>query len=159
MSDNVNKKWKSFIAWLDTPPLLRGSVATEEDWAAANGTTARTLRRWKQDPAFLAYRASLGANAPAVDAPTVGGSDEDAYDAIKAKLVEGARSGNPKALELYFKTYGKPFVEEEAASRSMDLASADLPELVAAAVASLAPEELERALRDLGWTVERPEGA
>jgi hypothetical protein len=95
-----------------------------------------------------------------VSAPTVvddDGSDEASYRVVKAKLVEGARSGNPKALELYFKTYGKPFVEDEVAARSLDLENMELPGLVARAVASLAPDELESHLRQLGWTVGRPD--
>jgi hypothetical protein len=86
------------------------------------------------------------------------GSDEASYRVVKAKLVEGARSGNAKALELYFKTYGKPFVEEEVAARTLDLENLELPGLVARAVAAVAPEELEAALTGLGWKVERPGG-
>jgi hypothetical protein len=162
LSEKLNPKWKPFIEWLNTPELYRGAVTTEEEWGAANGVTSRTMRRWKGEPAFIALRESLSASMVDTSTPMVGdapaGSDKESYDAIKAKLVEGARSGNPKSLDLYFRTYGKPFVEEEVAARSLDLSAADLPELVAYAVASLAPEELEEALAKAGWHVERPAG-
>ena len=41
-------------------------------------------------------------------------------------------------------------------ARTLDLENLDLPDLIGRAVASLAPEELEATLRDLGWTVSRP---
>ncbi len=159
MSGKENPKWKAFIAWLNTPEHLRGSIATEEEWGAANGVTTRTMRRWKQEPAFIELRDSMVDEAVAqVDVASSGGSDEDTYRAVKARLVEGARSGNVKSLELYFKTYGKPFVDDEVAARSVDLSSVELPVLVGRAVLALAPEELERVLRDAGWVVERPAG-
>jgi len=153
MSEKTNAKWKAFALWLDSPESTR-AISTEEDWAASNGVTARTLRRWKQEPEFVALRASLG-GAPTVE---VGddGSDEASYRAVKAQLVAGARGGNAKALELYFKTYGKPFVEEEVAARTLDLENVELPGLVARAVAALSADELESALTTLGWRVERP---
>jgi hypothetical protein len=58
-------------------------------------------------------------------------------------------------LELYFKTYGKPFVEEEAASRVSDVAAADLEKLVLEAVVALGEPVVADALRSLGWTVEK----
>lgn len=156
MSEKIHPKWKAFALWLDSPEATR-AISSEESWASANGTTARTLRRWKQDPAFMAYRASLG-GPPAEEGVVDDGSDEASYRAVKAQLVAGARSGNAKALELYFKTYGKPFVEEEVAARTLDVENLELPGLVARTVASLAPEELEDALTGLGWKVERPKG-
>lgn len=156
MSEKIHPKWKAFALWLDSPEATR-AISSEESWAAANGTTARTLRRWKQDPAFIAYRASLG-GPTAAEGVTDDGSDEASYRAVKAQLVAGARSGNAKALELYFKTYGKPFVEEEVAARTLDVENLELPGLVARTVAALAPEELEDALTGLGWKVERPRG-
>lgn len=157
MSEKIHPKWKAFALWLDSPEATR-AISSEQDWASANGTTARTMRRWKQDPDFTAFRASLG-GAPIVEVDvTDDGSDEASYRAVKAQLVSGARSGNAKALDLYFKTYGKPFVEEEVAARTLDVENMELPGLVARAVAALSPEELEDALTGLGWKVERPRG-
>lgn len=155
MSEKMNPKKRAFAQWLASPEGTR-AIATEEDWAAANGTTARTLRRWKQEPEFVALRASFG-GAPTVEAHVEDdGSDEASYRAVKAQLVAGARGGNAKALELYFKTYGKPFVEEEVAARTLDLENLELPSLVARAAAALAADELESALTAMGWRVERP---
>lgn len=157
MSGKIEAKRKAFAAWLDSPEHTR-AIATEDEWAAANGTTSRTLRRWKQDPAFAALRTTFNASTVETSPTEDDGSDEASYRAVKAQLVTGARSGNPKALELYFKTYGKPFVEEEVAARTLDLENVELPGLVARAAAALAPDELEAALTALGWRVERPAG-
>ena len=158
MSGKDNSKWKAFIAWLNTPELVR-TIASEEEWGEANGVSTRTLRRWKQDPAFIELRDQMVDEAVSqVDVSSSGGSDEDTYRAVKARLVEGARSGNVKSLELYFKTYGKPFVDDEVAARSVDLSSVELPVLVGRAVLALAPEEFERVLVDAGWVVQRPSG-
>lgn len=154
MSEKINPKKRAFALWLSSPEGTR-AIATEEEWAAANGVNTRTLRRWKQEPEFAALRASLG-GAPTVEVEVDDGSDEASYRAVKAQLVAGARSGNAKALELYFKTYGKPFVEEEVAARTLDLENLELPSLVARAVAALSADELESALTSLGWRVERP---
>ena len=155
MSEKINPKKRAFAAWLASPEGTR-AVATEEDWAAANGVNTRTLRRWKQEPEFSGLRASLG-GAPTVEADVQDdGSDEASYRAVKAQLVSGARGGNAKALDLYFKTYGKPFVEEEVAARTLDVENLELPSLVARAVAALSADELESALTALGWRVERP---
>ena len=153
MTTKIHPLWKSFALWLNTPSSLR-SIATETEWARINKTSTRTLHRWKQDPMFVEYRAAQVAQ-PVAD--TVDDySDEASYKAVKLQLVAGARSGNAKSLDLYFKTYGKPYVEEEVAARTLDLENLDLPDLIGRAVASLAPEELEATLRDLGWTVSRP---
>lgn len=157
MSSKTEDLRRAFAAWLDTPENLR-SVTSEEAWAAANNVTSRTLRRWKQDPAFAALRVKSDASTVETSPLEDDGSDEASYRVVKARLVEGARSGNAKSLELYFKTYGKPFVEEEVAARTLDLENVELPGLVARAAAALAPEELEAALVGLGWKVERPAG-
>jgi hypothetical protein len=159
MAEKDNPKWRAYITWLNTPEHLRGTVVSEEDWAAANGTSTRTTRRWKQDPAFVDLRDELTDEAvSALDVSPVEAGEEATYRAVKAKLVEGARGGNVKSLELYFRTYGKPFVEEEAAARSVDLSNMELPALVARAVAALAPDDLEQVLVSAGWTVQRPAG-
>jgi len=75
---------------------------------------------------------------------------------VKTRLVEQAKEGNAKAVELYFRTYGKPFVEEEVASRQSDFANMDLDVLVAEALASVGDELVAAALRERGWTVAGP---
>lgn len=155
--------WEEFVVWLATPAHERGSVSTEEEWATAHDTTTRTLRRWKQDPKFVEMQEAYGKrlearrasenSAPAADGPE---GDEGSYLKVKAKLIEGAASGNPKYMDLYFKTYGKPFVEEEAAARTTDLVSMDIEELIVSTVVALGDEVLAGQLRRLGWVAVPP---
>lgn len=151
MTTNVNPKWKLYAQWLDTPTSSR-VPATDSEWGDAHGVAARTLRRWKQDPIFVAMRTAVTVSEPVED----DGSDEASYRAVKAQLVTGARGGNAKALELYFKTYGKPYVEEEVAARTLDLENLELPGLVIRALVALAPDELKKELESMGWSVSRP---
>ena len=156
----VNEQWDAFILWSLKPASERGGIDTETAWAAKNGVTTRTLRRWKALPEFIERKAELEANGPA-EAPTAPPTalpegDEGDYRIVKAALVEGAKSGNPKYLDLYFKTYGKPFVEEEAASRSLDLAGMDLDDLVSQALVAVGPEIVAEKLRAMGWQCEAP---
>ena len=160
MSKKLNPLWDEFIVWSLTPEVERGSVSTEAEWARVKGMTDRTLRRWKDQPDFIARRDEL-ANVTRVTrvADVVEGevttADEGDYQVVKATLLEGAKTGNPKFLELYFKTYGKPFVEEEAAARSASLAGEDLSVLTAEALVLLGEDVVADALRAQGWTVER----
>jgi hypothetical protein len=154
-----NPLWDEFILWSLLPDVEKGEWATENDWAVGHGTTARTLRRWKQQPEFVARRDELSKVAEVtriadVEASDLSG-DEGDYRVVKSTLVAGAKSGNPKYLELYFKTYGKPFVEEEAASRVADMADADLDDLVLEALFALGESVVVDALRNRGWTVEK----
>lgn len=161
-----NTLWHDFAVWLETPPSRRGSVTSEAKWAEKNGVATRTLRRWKQDPEFVmvweATKARLAEEVPEVPEASVlevdGLSDESSYLMVKSKLIEGAASGNPKYMDLYFKTYGKPFVEEEAAARSADLASFEFEDLVLDAVTTLGRDALAVGLRKRGWVVTPPEG-
>lgn len=165
MSASLEIRWNQYIDWMLTPEHLRGPVTTDSAWAASNGVADRTLRRWKTLPEFQALldRRQAAMEARIDVASVTSGSeaagdvdgDEADYRVVKSVLVEGAKSGNPKSLELYLKTYGKPFVEEEAASRTADLASLDLEDLVSRALEALAPEALVQRLRDSGWIVER----
>lgn len=154
-----NPLWDEFILWSLTPDVDKGEWASENDWAVGHGTTARTLRRWKQNPEFVARREELERVSEVtriadVDAADLTG-DEGDYRVVKSTLVAGAKSGNPKYLELYFKTYGKPFVEEEAASRVSDMATEDLDALVLEAVFALGEDVVVEALRARGWTIAR----
>lgn len=156
---NRNPLWDEFILWLLLPDVEKGEWASENDWAAGHGTTARTLRRWKQHPDFVARQTELSKVAEVsriadVEAADLSG-DEGDYRVVKSTLVAGAKSGNPKYLELYFKTYGKPFVEEEAASRVADMANADIEDLVLETVLALGETVVVDCLRERGWTVER----
>ena len=154
-------KWEEFAVWLETPPNRRGPVTSEAKWGEKHGVASRTLRRWKQDPEFDQVRRAVRVDAEPDGVPTVvdseGMSDESSYLLVKSKLIEGAASGNPKYMDLYFKTYGKPFVEEEAAARSADLASFEFEGLVLDALDTLGREAVVAGLSKRGWSVVPPE--
>jgi hypothetical protein len=157
----VNPLWDEFIVWLQTPALDR-EHATQAAWAAAHGLSDRAVRKWKSQPAFIARQEDMAARfsgvaREVVEAELSGGGDETDYQLVKSKLVEQAKQGNAKAVELYFRTYGKPFVEEEAASRQSDFANSDLDVLVAQALTAVGADLVAAALREQGWTVLGPE--
>lgn len=158
MSKNQAELWDAYILWSLKSPQERGSINSETAWAAKYGVSTRTLRRWKTLPEFQERKQILEASKvvakPEPDEPL--GADESDYQIVKAALVEGAKNGNPKYLDLYFKTYGKPFVEEEAASRSSDLTGLDIEDLVAKALVAVGPELVAEQLRALGWSCEGP---
>jgi hypothetical protein len=160
-ASKTNPLWDKFILWSLTPESKRGSVTSEAAWAREHDVSDRTLRRWKEHPEFAARRVALAADVSGevavevVDVGEVSSVDEGDYRVVKQKLIEGAKSGNAKALDLYFRTYGKPFVEEEVASRSASLADADLEVLVAESILVLGEELLADRLRAAGWTVSR----
>jgi hypothetical protein len=157
MSNNSKAIWDEFILWSQKSLSERGKVDTEVAWAEAHSLTTRTLRRWKTLPEFEARRLELVGSVVepkslAADTGTgVAASDEADYFVVKAALLEGAKNGNPKYLDLYFKTYGKPFVEEEAASRASDLSVVELEELVLRAVEAVGVEMVVKHLEGLGW--------
>lgn len=162
MSMKTSELWNSFAVWYFTPDDKRGEITSEVAWAKANGVTDRTVRRWKADERFQAVLAlhnpSPGVEAVRNDFKAVSeedevGGDEGDYRLVKATLIEGAKTGNAKYIDLYFKTYGKPFVEEEVAARSADLSSKDLEELVAEALVILGEEALVSFLRSKGWVI------
>jgi len=149
-----NPLWGEYLAWMNTPVEER-VPSTEAEWAAAHDVSDRTVRRWRTNPRFLEF-AERGPTAdvrPAAD--VVVGGDAANYQQVKSQLVEAAMKGNPKALELYFRTYGKEFVAEEAAARTLDLANVDLEDLVFKTVTALGEDVVAEKLRGLGWKVER----
>jgi len=155
-----NPLWDEYILWSLTPEVERGSVVTDVEWARTKNLTDRTLRRWKDNPKFVVRREEI-ANVTKVTRVvdvidgTIASADEGDYQVVKATLLEGAKTGNPKFLELYFKTYGKPFVEEETAARTTTLAGEDLSVLVSETLVLLGETVVVEALRKAGWTVER----
>jgi hypothetical protein len=154
MAHSNRELQNKFIDWLRTPPAGRGDIASEAEWGRRHGVTDRTLRRWKSAPGFEERLNSTPDPEPTEDVPPAG--DQADYQVVKTALVDGAKAGNPKYLELYFRTYGKPFVEEEVASRSTDLSGIDIDELVARTVAALDPNALAKHLQSIGWRVEKP---
>lgn len=165
MFEPVNERWAEFIRWKLAPDSKKGSITSEAAWARAHKINERTVRRWKTLPEFQAlYKAiESGVVEPSPHTTTVTddtpqAGDEADYRVVKTALVEGAKGGNPKYLELYFRTYGKPFVDEEVAARSTDLAGMDLDDLVSRSVAAVDWDTLVRVLGSMGWSVVRSSG-
>ena len=176
----MDARWEAFANWLAMDESMRKRLnlpLNQTEYALANKMSDRQLRRWKTDPVFKALvDKKLGISAPPTPSATVGArsveaaplpsdeepeqsTPEDEYLAIKSALVKGALTGDPKYLDLYFKTYGKEFVAEEAAARTSDLAGLDLADLILEAAASLDRDRLAAYLVDQGYEVRPPEGA
>ena len=159
---DINPKWDEYILWLATPEHERGLVATEEAWAKANGfADARTMRRWRKNPSFLERQQKLlegivtKQGAVKVYDTTQGeiDADERDYKVVKQKLVESAKSGNLKAQEMFLKTYGKSWIDEEQASRSSDFTNLELSELISKALTVLDEDIIIKSLQDKGYKV------
>ena len=159
---DINPKWDEYILWLATPEHERGLVATEEAWAKANGfADARTMRRWRKNPSFLERQQKLlegivtkqGAVKVYDTAQGEIDADERDYKVVKQKLVESAKSGNLKAQEMFLKTYGKSWIDEEQASRSSDFTNLELSELISKALTVLDEDIIIKSLQDKGYKV------
>jgi hypothetical protein len=153
----VNPLWDEYIMWSLSSDVDKGICATETDWALAHNTTTRTLRRWKLLPTFVARKEELEkvvsvSRVADMDLSDLTG-DEGDYRIVKSTLIQGAKTGNPKFLELYFKTYGKEFVEEEVASRVSDIAAIDLDKLILESILAIGESVVVDSLRSLGWQV------
>lgn len=156
MAKSTTDLKKQFLVWSLKTPSERGAIDTETAWAEKYGVTTRTLRRWKSLPEFQEQLGEIKEARNVTSVTDAVSPDEGDYQIVKAALVEGAKEGNPKYLELYFKTYGKPFVEEEAASRTTDISGLDLEDLVSRAMVAVDPGLVAGHLRSLGWTCEAP---
>lgn len=167
----MNEQWEDFANWLvldkDTRERLNLPKSISE-YSIAHKINDRTLRRWKTDPVFQALvekKQAKANNKQGITAISANGTPaelevdpetpEDEYQVIKATLVKGAISGDPKYLDLYFKTYGKEFVAEEAAARTSDLASLDITDLVLEAAMAVDAETVIAYLESIGYRVER----
>jgi hypothetical protein len=179
----ITPQWEAFANWLAMDEQTRTRLnlpQNQTQYAFANKISDRQLRRWKTDPLFQALLEKKGArskpspvvSSPASSAVAESGSalvdvvepeqseaaPEDEYIAIKSALVKGAMTGDPKYLDLYFKTYGKEFVAEEAAARTSDLAGLDLGDLILEAASSLDVARVADYLRSQGYDVREPKG-
>jgi hypothetical protein len=165
---SVRPEWNDYANWLLLTPAERknlGLPASETAYANAKGISDRQLRRWKQDPIFQGLLeklktkqaekisvSNMSNNSIDTDEEVLA-SSEDEYQIIKSTLIKGAMSGDSKYLDLYFRTYGKDFVAEEAAARSSDLASMDFDTLVLETMASLDIGSVIQYLQSNGYIV------
>ena len=165
---NVNPQWEQFANWLVTTPDQRkrlGLPLNQVQYANDKEISDRQLRRWKENPVFKALLAtkqetenplpSLTPETPDQqgneDQPA---SSEEEYLLIKAKMVQGALTGDPKYLDLYFKAYGKEFIAEEVAAITSDLAGLDMIDLIKESISLLGLDLIIEHLQNLGYTVE-----
>jgi hypothetical protein len=173
----VSPQWEAYANWLALDDAARDRLnlpKNKAEYAIANKLSDRTIRRWQNDPLFkalldkkLGAKGKKGIQAVSVDGtPAVLEEDleeassqdspDDDYQQIKSALVKGAMTGDPKYLDLYFKTYGKEFVAEEVAARTSDLAGLDLSELVVEAASAVGESLLVDYLRSQGYEISRP---
>jgi hypothetical protein len=155
--EDYDKLRNEFLEWMLLDRVQRGAnnlPKSEAEWARRNGLTARTLHGWKNRPDFIerlekrrgeaAQRiltpegSALGARVFAVH----DNSDESDYAQIKSRLIAMAASGDKTAIDTYFKTYGKSFVEEETAARKSDFRDLDTDELINRALSLIEDERL-----------------
>ena len=149
-----------FIEWhiLDKHTKIVNNLPVNiAKWAKAKSITDRTVRNWMANPEFVERienrRVELslalpGATAGAMTSIAVlkANKDDDKsdYEKIKAALVERALAGDRTSAEIYFKTYGVTYVEEEKASRKADFRDQDITQLYARVLA-LVPTEVIQA--------------
>jgi hypothetical protein len=173
----ISPQWESYANWLILDDSQRERLnlpRNKAEYAIANKLSDRTIRRWQNDPLFKALlekkqgsKGKKGIQAVSVDGTPANleediedASDlenpDDEYQQIKSALVKGAMTGDPKYLDLYFKTYGKDFVAEESAARTSDLAGLDISELLLETALVVGEDMLVDHLRSKGYTVSEP---
>jgi hypothetical protein len=173
----VSPQWEAFANWLlmdDASKARLNLPKNKVEYSIANKVSDRTIRRWQIDPMFVALldkkraaQGKRGLTAVSVegvhailaeedeDSQTVD-SPDDEYQQIKSALVKGALTGDPKYLDLYFKTYGKEFVAEEVAARTSDLAGLALDDLIIETAAVVGEDALVDYLRSQGFSIIQP---
>jgi hypothetical protein len=164
----LTSKESAFVNWLlltDAQRLATSQPATQQAWGDLHGVPDRTLRSWKSKPHVAAeidkrrlqlaaqVSSDAGLSPTAMDvgvspeillatmATTAGGSTgvEAEYAAARQMLLSLVSKGDKNALDLWFKTFGKPFVEAEQAAFKSDFRELSNDEL-AARTAALLPD-------------------
>jgi hypothetical protein len=133
-----------YIEWLLLDKHQRavaGLPTSDVAWSKVKGVNERTVRQWKKHPRFIEkYENRVREKAMALPGATAlaltpsqlkaqGKDDRNEHEMIKAKLIERAMAGDRASAELYFKTYGKAFVDEEMANRKSDFRELDVAAL------------------------------
>ena len=173
----VSPQWEAFANWLlmdDASKARLNLPKNKVEYSIANKVSDRTIRRWQIDPMFVALldkkraaQGKRGLTAVSVEGvhailaeededSQVVDSPDDEYQQIKSALVKGALTGDPKYLDLYFKTYGKEFVAEEVAARTSDLAGLALDDLIIETAAVVGEDALVDYLRSQGFSIIQP---
>jgi hypothetical protein len=147
-----------------------GLPVSDTEWAKVKGLNARRVAKYRAEPFYDKCVADLrnitkkrlapGGAASLADLPFSAGSagidDVSDYAAIKTQVASMARQGEQRALDLWLKHWGKPFLDEEIAGRVTDLASLSDEEVVVQVVEVVSPVLLAEVLRGRGWVVDAP---
>lgn len=129
--------------------------SSELEWAKLKQISDRTLRTWKVDPEFMerlkVRQNQVGLKLPGATAKYDGVSgeektDDSDYAIIKIKLIERAAAGDKSALDTYFKTYGKAYVDEENALKRSDFREIDTDEIYKRVLKLIPVERLKEEL-------------
>lgn len=146
-----------------------GLPLTDTEWAKVKGLNPRRVGKYRTEPFYskcvtdlrdiTAKRIAPGGSAVLADvmlSGTPGSDDLSDYTAIKSQLAALARQGDARALELWLKNWGKPFLDEETANRVTDLASLSDEALVVQLVDAVNPTLLADVLCARGFSVVLP---
>lgn len=121
---------------------------TQKSWAKRYRVTDRWCRQVQNEPDFdvrvEAARKNLGevAERRRVEVEAELAREERAktvdievqYEELRGKLYRAALNGDQRSVELWFKLYGRPFVDAEQASLTSQFADLDDEELLRAAL-------------------------
>lgn len=139
MDQNRDLLWRQLAWWSLLPESGRdtlGLPASNKAWSAAKGLNRRTVDRWFGDPGFVELRDQcVKVMLTWVDDPDraerlESGTDEESdFRRVKDQLVSQAMAGDPRSQDLYFKTFGKAFVEAESERLSGQFSELDDDEL------------------------------
>jgi len=147
-----------YIEWMlldKHQKIVAGLPTSDKEWAKIKHITDRTLRMWKNNDNFIAkYDNRLKEKALSLPGATslnttvqktskATNNEKSEYELIKSKLTERAIAGDKAAAELYFKTYGKAYVDEEAASRKSDFRDMDIMSLYGRVLSLVSTEAIE----------------
>lgn len=144
-----------------------GLPGTDTEWARVNNLHVRRVAKYREDPYYKTAVSKLDdiarkriASSGSAVLPSIAGApgvdDAADYTAIKAQVAGLARQGDQRALDMWLKHWGRPFLDEETANRVADLASMSDEDLVESLVEVVNPLLLADVLRDAGWVANPP---
>lgn len=146
-----------------------GVPVSDAEWAKVKGLNVRRVSKYRADPFYdqcveklrsiTRKRIAPGGSATLADLSLTGmpGVDDVSdYTAIKTQVASLARQGDQRALDMWLKHWGKPFLDEETSNRVADLAGMSDEEIVTGVVELVNPVLLADVLRGHGWVVNPP---